>query len=85
MAEVFNVMKAGDKYVSKIDGKEKSSWNPIGKLIRKDDGKLSLFLNITGEWYGVFPDTREDAGGTASHAAAHADAAPAPTAGKRSW
>jgi len=82
MAEVFNVMKAGDKYVSKADGLEKTSWNPIGKLIRKDDGKLSLFLNITGEWYGVFRDDRGEADATPAHAAAHT---PSPTAGKSSW
>lgn len=80
--EVFNVMKAGDKYISKKDGKEKTSWNPVGKLIKKENGTISLFLNLTSEWYSVFPDNRDDTDSAPAHAGAHADTNP--TTDKRS-
>jgi len=59
MPKFYNVMRASGEYVNK-DGDTKTSWNPVGKLMRKDDGKLSLLFYLTGEWYPCFPDEREE-------------------------
>lgn len=74
MSKMYNVVHASGNYVGR-DGQERTSWNPVGKLRVNDDGKVSLLLFLTGEWYNCFEQTREDAGaGPASHAGAHAPA-----------
>jgi len=63
MSEIFNVMRAGGKYTGR-DGNERTSWEPCGKLMIKDNGKMSLYLFLTGEWYGIFEPKARDEGPT---------------------
>ena len=59
MSEVRNLMRAGDTYKDR-EGNEKTSWDPVGKLFIKDDGKMSVYLFLTGEWYPAFEQRSRD-------------------------
>jgi hypothetical protein len=59
MADFYNINLPGEEYTKK-DGSTGPSWKPVGKVMIKDNGKVSVYLNITGLWYPAFPDIRDD-------------------------
>jgi len=58
MPEFYNINNVGKEWTDK-DGNTKPSWEPVGKVMIKDNGKVSVYLNITGTWYPAFLDDRK--------------------------
>ena len=53
MSEVRNLVAAGETYKDR-EGNEKTSWDQVGKVFIKDDGKISVYLFLTQKWYQSF-------------------------------
>ncbi len=56
---IFDIMVPDGEYTDR-NGNEKTSWNPIGIVMEKDDGKMSAKLNhMPGIWCQVFERKRD--------------------------
>jgi len=59
MQKIYDICHARE------DKEGKTHWDRVGTMLVKEDGKKSMFLPLTGQWYQIFPrrennDQKED-------------------------